>query len=178
MQKGMSICTKTGDDGSTGLIGGKRLPKDHPLIECLGTIDELNAFLGDAKTAAHESTAQIITAIQNELFTLSGVLAGSKAQIPGEKWLNALIAELEETQSAETPPPPATFAVPGANPLSAKLHIARTVCRRAERRLVSLGSLNIIPPDEYRSILAWLNRLSDVLFLLAQQEAAQQEAAW
>lgn len=173
----MSISTKTGDGGETGLIGGRRVTKDHPLLECLGTIDELNAFLGDARAAWQSASppaselcdaklhaitmGKIIIGIQEELFTVSGILAGSGAAAPGEERLSALIGELEAGQPKFT-----AFRVPGAGPVSAKLHIARTVCRRAERRLVGLDRLGELP----EGILPWFNRLSDLLFLLAGQE--------
>ena len=168
----MGIVTKTGDDGHTQIITGERLPKDHPAIECLGTLDELNAFLGDAKAAiantaaansGDSSAADIITQIQKDLFTLMGVIAGTP--IPpdgiGEERLDALIAKLE---SAGLPmrPPISSFAVPGENPVSAKLHIARTVCRRAERHVVALARVK----KTEVAVMRYINRLSDVLFLL------------
>jgi cob(I)alamin adenosyltransferase len=158
----MSITTKTGDDGTTELLGGRRVPKDHPVIECLGTIDELNAFLGDAKVslggaADPAGTVAVITGIQKELFALSGVLAGGMGPVPGDGRLCALINELEAKQ-----PPLMSFVVPGADAASAKLHIARTVCRRVERRIVSLGRDRELPDG----ILPYFNRLSDLLFLL------------
>ena len=168
----MSISTTKGDDGTTCVIDGKRLPKDHPLFECLGTIDELNAFLGDVKTALYsaKSPAQIklretIDGIQKELFSISGILAGVRGYKIDANKLTALVHELE----AELPPMK-EFAVPGADPVTAKLHIARTVCRRTERHLVSLGRLEIIPAEDYQGILAWFNRLSDLLFLLSLRE--------
>lgn len=160
-----------GDDGATDLIGGKRIAKDHPLVECLGTIDELNAFLGDAKTAmpdtqtANQNQRHLIEEIQKELFIVSGIIAGSMASAPNIEKFDALIKSIESQLQ-----PPGSFAVPGANVISAKLHIARTVCRRLERRLVGLNSPEIIPAEIYSTLLAWFNRLSDLLFLLAQAE--------
>jgi cob(I)alamin adenosyltransferase len=161
----MSIVTKTGDDGYTDIIGGKRLPKNHPIVECLGTVDELNAFLGDAKTALGDKpTAEIIDGIQRDLFLLMGILAGMP--IPaggiGEERLMKLINQLE----AELPPL-VSFAIPGANPASAKLHIARAVCRRAERRVIDLG----LDRETEAVIVPYINRLSDFLFLLTRREA-------
>ncbi|MDR1318863.1 MAG: ATP:cob(I)alamin adenosyltransferase [Treponema sp.] len=187
----MSITTKTGDGGHTDLIGGIRVSKDHPVMECLGALDELNAFLGAAKAALREKdprdekvrpgadaktggpaadTGALIESIQKELFVISGLLAGSGAKAPPEGRLSAIIEELESAQQ-----PFAGFAVPGANPVSAHLHIARTICRRAERRLAALGCAREnsggaspkLPPG----ILPYFNRLSDLLFLLAQREA-------
>jgi cob(I)alamin adenosyltransferase len=161
----MSITTKTGDDGYTDIIGGKRLPKNHPILECLGTIDELDAFLGDAKSALGDSsTAGIIEKIQKDLFTLMGVIAGMPVPMEGmgEEYLVSLIEKLESELPAF-----ASFAVPGANPASAKLHIARTVCRRVERRMTSL----VLDKETEAAIVPYINRLSDLLFLLAQKEA-------
>jgi cob(I)alamin adenosyltransferase len=179
----MSISTKTGDQGDTDLIGGRRVSKDHPVMECLGVIDELNAFLGAARaalgnggggTGALPQAAAVIEGIQRELFTVSGILAGSGAKSPGESRLGALIDELEKSR-----PPFTSFAVPGANPASAQIHIARTVCRRAERALVSLDRAdknsgpeqNGASPKLPLGLLPYFNRLSDLLFLLAEQEA-------
>jgi cob(I)alamin adenosyltransferase len=153
------------------------------LIECLGTIDELNAFLGDAAAAMADQAAlpvpegkpavqearEIITGIQEGLSAVLGVLAGSGAgQAPDENHLMALITKLEAGRS-----PLSSFAVPGADPVSAKLHIARTVCRRAERRLVSLDRAGALPAG----VLPWFNRLSDLLFLLAEREEQEIGAA-
>jgi cob(I)alamin adenosyltransferase len=166
----MSISTGAGDDGSTGLIGASsRLSKDHPRIECLGTLDELNAFIGDARcTAAAERTGKILEAVQRDLFVIAGTLAGSGSALPDPERLSAWIRELEAETSC------AGFVVPGVNPSSARLHIARTVCRRAERRLAALvrrqaesGSVDaaVSPPAE--QFIPYINRLSDLLFLLA-----------
>jgi cob(I)alamin adenosyltransferase len=162
---GASITTGTGDDGYSGLIGGKRLPKNHPVLECLGTIDELNAFLGDAKASLGDKpSVKTIENIQTELFLLMGVIAGMPVPpggIGGER-LAILIKELESELPSFT-----SFAVPGANPASAKLHIARTVCRRVERRMVALS----LDEETKAAIVPYINRLSDLLFLLAQKEA-------
>jgi cob(I)alamin adenosyltransferase len=161
----MSISSTKGDDGTSCVIDGKRLPKDHPLFECLGTIDELNAFLGDVKTALHPAQNtqwETIDGIQKELFTISGILAGVKGHKIDADKLTAIVHKLEAAM-----PPMKGFAVPGASPIAAKLHIARTVCRRSERSLVSLGRMEIIPAEIYRDMLAWFNRLSDLLFLLS-----------
>jgi cob(I)alamin adenosyltransferase len=161
----MSITTKTGDDGYTDIIGGKRLPKNHPILECLGTIDELDAFLGDAKVVLGDKPAAgIIEKIQKDLFALMGVIAGMPVPSGGmgEEYLVNLIEKLESEL-----PSFASFAVPGANPASAKLHIARTVCRRVERRMIGLD----FDKETEAAIVPYINRLSDLLFLLAQKEA-------
>ena len=162
----MNISTAKGDDGTTDVIGGKRIPKDHPLIECLGTIDELNAFLGDAKAAitdAAQNHRAAIEGIQKNLFTISGIIAGSMAHTPDIEDLAAQITAIEARLPAFS-----GFAIPGSNAVSAKLHIARTVCRRLERRLVRLRRPKTVLPDDYSRLLAWFNRLSDLLFLMAQ----------
>ncbi|MCL2127328.1 MAG: cob(I)yrinic acid a,c-diamide adenosyltransferase [Treponema sp.] len=174
-RKKASIVTGNGDGGYTDIIGGRRLLKDHPVVECLGTIDELGAFLGDAKAAlpaamqgspAGNSTGEIISSIQKGLFTLMAVLAGMPVPETGlgGDGLERMIGELESEL-----PPFSSFAVPGANPVSAKLHIARTVCRRVERRMVSLD----LQGEAKEAIAPYINRLSDLLFLLAQKEAAK-----
>jgi cob(I)alamin adenosyltransferase len=177
----MGITTKTGDDGYTD-IAGKRLRKDHPLLECLGTLDELNAFLGGAKAALYvcpsgSCISGIISEVQRELSSIMGFLATASAEasagspvmsVPAERpgdspegineaRLNSLIAEIEASLPSIT-----SFAVPGENPASAKLHIARAVCRRAERRLTALDGAA-------EAVLPYINRLSDLLFLLAQK---------
>ncbi|MDR2020084.1 MAG: cob(I)yrinic acid a,c-diamide adenosyltransferase [Treponema sp.] len=168
----MSVSTGAGDDGSTGLIGVSfRLSKDHPRIECLGALDELNAFIGDARCTAAERTGKILEVVQRDLFVIAGALAGSGSALPGPERLDVWIGKLE----AEAPR--TGFAVPGASPPSARLHIARTVCRRAERRLAALirleaenGSADAaaFPPAE--KFIPYMNRLSDLLFLLACSE--------
>ena len=160
----MSISTGTGDDGSTSLIDGLRIAKDHPAIECLGTIDELNAFLGDAKVAMPDTAEErhIIEDIQKKLFTVSGIIAGNGQKIPKVEELRLLIEKI----SGELPPI-LGFAIPGENAVSAKLHIARTVCRRLERCLVKYEKPETLPDEDYSGLLVWFNKLSDLLFLLA-----------
>ena len=153
------------NDKKTANFNSENFPKDHPLMECLGTIDELNAFLGDAKSALADSTAlsTIIEDIQKELYVVSGIIAGSPGQIPCIEKINRLISEIE----SKLPAAPSNFVVPGVNKVSAKLHICRTVCRRAERRLISHDTYKIISQENYNEILAWFNKLSHLLFLLA-----------
>jgi cob(I)alamin adenosyltransferase len=180
----MSISTRVGDDGTTGIQGGERLPKDHPRMECLGALDELDAFVGDARCAVlRERSRGILERVQRELGLIAGLLslpasaetgrvasgaqngppdagaAGGGPEID-ETWLNDWIRVLEGEA------PFRGFVLPGSNPVSAKLDIARTVCRRAERRFVTLDRLEGAPG----SILRYLNRLSDLLFLLARVE--------
>jgi len=167
----MDITAKTGDDGYTCLLDGKRLRKDSPIIECLGTLDELSAFLGDAKAALGADAnaygvyiSDIITGIQKDLSSIMGLFAGMPVPEEGinEEHLNSLINELEASL-----PPFTSFVVPGANPASAKLHIARAVCRRAERRLTALEGKN-------KAVIPYINRLSDLLFLLARKASPEE----
>jgi cob(I)alamin adenosyltransferase len=169
----MSISTGLGDDGNTELFAGQFVPKDHPRIEFVGILDELNSFLGDAKAAALQGqTRTIIETVQKDLFAAPLLLAypdkepktggGILPQGGGidPERLTALIRELEERY------PMRGFVVPGKNAASAKLDIARAVCRRAERRLITLSREETIPPLLRR----YMNRLSDLLFMLARAE--------
>jgi cob(I)alamin adenosyltransferase len=169
----MSISTGVVDDGNTELFAGQFVPKDHPRIEFIGVLDELNSFLGDAKAAAlQERTRTLIETIQKDLFAAplllaypdrepatGGGLLPAGGGIDPER-LAALVRELEERY------PLKGFVVPGKNAGSAKLDIARTVCRRAERQLIALSREETIPPLLRR----YMNRLSDLLFMLARAE--------
>jgi cob(I)alamin adenosyltransferase len=169
----MSISTGLGDDGNTELFAGEFVPKDHPRIEFVGVLDELNSFLGDAKTVvSREQTRTILETVQQDLF-IAPLLLGSPEGPPktgggllpqgggiDPERLTALIRELEERH------PMKGFIIPGKNAASAKLDIARTVCRRAERRLIALSKKETVPPLLRR----YMNRLSDLLFMLARAE--------
>ncbi|GHV31385.1 ATP:cob(I)alamin adenosyltransferase [Spirochaetia bacterium] len=163
----MSISTGHGDEGSTEIFSGTSVPKDHPQIEFIGVLDELNSFLGDAKAAAlRESTKTVIDSVQRDLFRVPVLLDAPDAKDDGgidPERLTALIRELEERH------PMRGFIIPGANPASAKLDIARTVCRRAERRLHTLHRQEPAPPR----LLRYINRLSDLLFMLARAEEGE-----
>ena len=157
------ISTRTGDDGTTGLADGSRISKDGARIEALGTIDELNSALG--LVLANDLPASIrgpLQSIQNDLFDIGGELA-----IPGHAIVtDAHVGELDvlvESLNA-TLPPLREFILPGGSRASADTHLARTICRRAERRVVTLGAGDIPNP----AILQYLNRLSDVLFVMAR----------
>lgn len=163
----MKIYTKTGDQGQTSLWGGKRVNKDSLRVESYGTVDECNAVLGLA--AASESDSDLIKfiyEIQNQLFVLGSDLASEKesAQIPRInqehiEWLESYIDQLELRLPALT-----QFILPGGNVSSAYLHFARTICRRAERVVVSLQEQEQINP----LTITYLNRLSDCLFVMAR----------
>jgi cob(I)alamin adenosyltransferase len=164
----MTIVTKTGDKGETGLFGGQRVPKDDLRIETIGTVDELNAILGIvlADGSAGENLSAWLTKTQNMLFRAGADLAtpheNNKAVVPRIE--QAQIDELEQwiARLEQTPLPP-YFVLPGGSKAAAHLHLARAVCRRAERCAVSLSHRTDLGPF----ILKYLNRLSDFLFLAA-----------
>lgn len=166
----MKIYTKTGDDGQTGLFGGPRVPKDHPRIEAYGTVDELNAVLGVARSfGASNEVDLLLEQIQNQLFDLGAELATPDAKQRGMiKIGQRQVAELETAIDRFEADLPALqqFILPGGTLVATHLHLARTVCRRAERRLLSLTTHTdeVISP----SLLIYLNRLSDLLFVLAR----------
>lgn len=169
----MKIYTKTGDKGETSLFGGERVPKDDLRIKAYGTSDELNSILGIAVTEIkNEELKFVIKSIQNDLFTLGSDLAtpldkGNKGFIIpriDEKFslrLESLIDKYD-SQLAELK----NFILPGGSKGASYLHLARTVCRRAEREIVSLSKIVDIGPH----IIVYLNRLSDLLFVLARFE--------
>ena len=178
----MRIYTRTGDDGSTGLFGGARIGKDDLRIEAYGTIDELNAWIG--KIATHDAAEPLrmpLQAIQSELFTLGSHLATTDpqwaAKLPalnphGAEGLESWMDELESGLPALS-----SFVLPGGHPAAADAHVARTVCRRAERRCVALHRVEAIDP----LILRFLNRLSDALFMLGRwlaHETSTPEIPW
>lgn len=160
----MSIYTRTGDDGTTGLFGGKRVPKNDKRIELIGLIDELNAWIGMITISVHDNTIeQFLTSIQNDLFTMGSFLAESGADItellPKVVQIEHAIDQLEKQL-----PELHDFILPGGSNSSSIIHVARTVCRRVERGLcrVERSALN------YPEIIKYLNRLSDYLFVLAR----------
>lgn len=168
----MKIYTKTGDDGTTGLIGGSRVRKSDARIELYGTVDELNAAIGLAAVTAAAEMLEQLRAVQNDLFVLGSHLATPEDE-PAAKtaWLppldEHLITRLEQQiDSAEAALPQLrNFILPGGTELSARLHICRTVCRRAERLAVEFSLDRPIPPF----VVTYLNRLSDWLFVQARR---------
>ena len=171
----MSIVTKTGDDGNTALMYGRRVPKNHPRVETYGTVDELNAALGLARATAKDNfISDPLPTIQNDLVTLMGELAVASEDLPRyvkdgysvvapamTVKLDALVREVE-AQSVSFK----GWATPGATLNSAALDMARTVCRRAERRADALKEAGELKNTE---IIVYLNRLSDLLWLMARQ---------
>lgn len=160
------IYTRTGDDGTTGLADGSRVFKDDLLIECIGTVDELNSVLGVALAAGLPDTLnQMLAEVQHRLFDFGGELS-----LPGyagirdedttalENWIDSLNEEL---------PPLKEFILPSGSAGAAQCHLARAVCRRAERQLISLNRSNPVRGQSLR----FLNRLSDLLFVAARAAA-------
>ncbi len=168
----MKIYTKTGDDGTTGLIGGSRVRKSDPRLDCYGTIDELNASLGVAVVSLHEGIRELVIQIQNDLFVIGSHLATPDAPAATRSNLPALdeqlITRLEmQIDAAESELPTLkNFILPGGTAAAAQLHLARTICRRAERLLVDFSLDRPISSI----ILTYLNRLSDWLFVHARLE--------
>ena len=166
----MKIYTKTGDEGETGLFAGPRVRKDAARIEAYGEVDELNTVLGLARAEALPvEIDQFLGHVQNQLFELGAELATPEAAKMGTSTLAAeAVAMLEQAidQHEATLPPLKQFILPAGTKGAAALHFARAVCRRAERRVVSLTNL----PSEKLSPwpLRYLNRLSDLLFVLAR----------
>jgi cob(I)alamin adenosyltransferase len=188
----MKIYTKGGDQGKTGLFGGDRVSKSDPRVEAYGAIDELNAVLGTVLAmepspldAGAPSDRSRLQEVQADLFVLGSRLAAARPQRATEKgsipelppdritglegWIDVLEAEL---------PPLDAFILPGGHPVGADLHVARTVCRRAERQIVALLAER---SDLADVILPYVNRLSDLLFVLARaanQRAGSTEQRW
>ena len=165
------IYTKTGDDGTTGLIGGARLPKDAARIEAYGSVDELNAVLGMVRShALPEAIDEVLQRIQDTLFTMGANLALPNGTDPATWNIPAIsqsdIGGLEheiDRRQAELPAL-SQFILPGGAPSGSLLHLARTVSRRAERRCVALAHTESVDPQ----IIRYLNRLSDLCFVLAR----------
>ena len=167
------VTTRSGDDGTTGLAGGARLPKDDPRIEALGAVDELNCQLGLLfERIADEEAARRVDEVQQDLFDLGAVIAQGSMEWKGEEKLDRLERGIEEMNA--TLSPLEEFILPGGGEAAARCHVARAVCRRAERRAVALDDL----PETAR---VYLNRLSDLLFVLARALAkgdGKPERAW
>lgn len=176
----MKLYTKTGDDGSTGLFGGLRVPKCDPRVAAYGDIDETNAAIGVvlAICADAEMTARM-RIIQSDLFVAGAELATQDGHPPPNAISHLQVATLEgwiDTACAETKPL-RTFVLPGGTPTAAALHYARTVCRRAERAVVSLSHQQTVGENT----IVYLNRLSDLLFAwarLANHRADMEDIPW
>ncbi len=179
------VYTRRGDDGQTSLVGGQRVPKDDLRIDCYGTVDELNAFVGGARQSSEEAGLPALAAtlkkVQHELFNLGSILATRPEDVhPRQprvtaaevKWL-----EDEMDRALEHLPELRSFVLPGGSRLNAELHVCRTVCRRAERICVALARQESVDGDT----LKYLNRLSDAFFVwsrLASREMNCPETLW
>ncbi len=159
----MKIYTRGGDRGETGLPGGIRLSKDADRLEACGTVDELSSLLGQVRAAGlPEAIERLLERAQQELIYVGTELASPDTQRIGPDRVEALEAEIDGFD--ETLPPLRDFILPGGTPAAAALHVARAVCRRAERRLVTLAQAENVSPN----MLAYFNRLGDLLFVLAR----------
>lgn len=178
------IYTKTGDKGETGLFAGPRVPKCHLRIEATGDVDELNAILGVTKVAdLPKEVEPLVSQIQHDLFAVGAEMATPK---PAEQDMVLLqashVKSLEQAidRFDQQVPPLRQFILPGGTSTAAQLHLARTVCRRAERRVVELAqSPDAEPVSPF--ILEYLNRLSDLLFVLARfvnEQSGEVETPW
>ena len=189
MVKITKVYTRTGDAGQTGLVGGKRLPKDHPRIESYGSVDELNSVIGLAlsflakkgASKRREKLGLILEAIQQKLFDIGSELA----TLPGDEYEGQITLQaenvvwLEEIIDAmnEELQPLKSFILPGGTSLNAFLHQARTVCRRAERDILKLNQIDLVNPE----IIKYINRLSDFLFVAGRwvtETLGETETLW
>lgn len=170
MVKLTKIYTKTGDDGTTGLVDGSRVAKDAPRMTAIGDVDELNSVIGVAALHAEGETLAAIRRIQNDLFDLGADLATPGEDfMPSEMVLRIVAAqtarletEIDAMNGAMTPL--SSFILPGGTPVAATLHVARSVARRTERTMVSAGRDCALNPEAQR----YINRLSDWLFVAAR----------
>jgi len=180
----MKIYTRTGDQGDTGLFGGGRVPKSHPRVEAYGDVDELNASIGLARAIElMPRIDEVLVPLQRDLFAIGALLATPdrdkmKKQLEKANIDERRIAELEHAidDGDRELEPLKSFILPGGTPKAAALHVARTVCRRAERRVIALQEEEIPA-----IVVVYLNRLSDLLFTLARvanRRAGAGEVTW
>lgn len=166
----MKIYTKTGDKGQTSLIGGTRVAKHHIRIEAYGTIDELNSYIGLIRSQAiDEHSKTILIEVQDRLFTIGSLLASdpdkSKMKVPDLLEGDVFLLENEIDKMNETLPEMKSFILPGGDTLVSNCHIARCVCRRAERAIIHLSESSFVS----ELVIKYVNRLSDYLFVLSRK---------
>ena len=167
----MKIYTKTGDKGQTSLFDGSRVDKDDLRVECYGTLDELNSYIGLCSVYAQDYDKKILRDIQLKMFSICAELAtreeGKYKNIVMEKDItnleNLIDSYISKIDNVDA------FIVPGTNILSANLHIARTICRRAERKIYSLSKIETINP----CLLKYINRLSDLIYAIARYNESE-----
>lgn len=170
----MKIYTKTGDKGTTSLIGGTKVPKSHLRIEAYGTVDELNSYIGLCKDLLEDLEGKkILLEVQDRLFTIGSSLASdpekeSKLRIPDLIETDVELLEKQIDGMNEKIPEMKSFILPGGHPTISHLHIARCICRRAERCCVRIDEEH---PDHDSLIIKYINRLSDYLFVLSRYTA-------
>ena len=189
MVKITKVYTRRGDTGTTGLVGGKRLPKDHPRIIAYGTVDELNSVLGivlsslsvKEESIRREKLQIVLGAIQQKLFDMGSQLA----TLPGDEYEGQINLKQEDTEWLENIIdsmneellPLKSFILPGGTTLNSFLHLARTVCRRAEREIIKLNQIDLVSPE----IIKFINRLSDLLFVTGRwvsEKMGEKEILW
>jgi cob(I)alamin adenosyltransferase len=181
----MTIYTRTGDEGTTGLFGGGRVAKDHPRVIAYGEVDELNSSLGMVRaTPPVEFFDELLESVQRDLFALGGHLATPDPERVAKALVKAELSEARVTlfertiDQADTELPPLrAFVLPAGTAKAAALHLARTICRRAERSVIHLARESQVPP----LFVVYLNRLSDLLFTLARlanHRAGTPDATW
>ena len=175
----MKVYTRTGDDGTTSLFSGKRVPKHDLRIKSYGTIDELNSWVGAIRDQADQETQQELIVIQNDLMTIGAQLANDKGELPILKIGTEQVETLEKSidRITDALPPLKNFVIPGGHPLVSNTHLARCVCRRAERYITELKEVTIVEPE----IIFYINRLSDYFFTLARkfaQDLGVKEIKW
>jgi cob(I)alamin adenosyltransferase len=181
----IKIYTKTGDDGRTGLFGGGRVGKDDLRVEAYGDVDELNAVLGMARSVEMMPRIdEVLAPVQRDLFAIGALLATPhpekhKEQLEKARMSDKRVAQLEAAIDAgeEELDPLKAFILPGGTPKASTLHVARTVCRRAERSIIRLQQQAEVP----QIVIVYLNRLSDLLFVLARvanKRAGAGEVTW
>jgi cob(I)alamin adenosyltransferase len=179
----MKIYTKTGDDGTTGLFGGARVDKDDARVEAYGSVDETNAVIGRVRAAdPPASVDRVLELVRSDLFVLGAELAcvpgkedKLKMRLIGDEQILRLEQAIDEHESVLAPL--TSFVLPAGTPAATALHHARTVCRRAERRLLSAGRASAVRAE----VGIYLNRLSDLLFVLARRcnhEAGVADVPW
>lgn len=167
------IVTRAGDRGITGLAGGKRVVKTHARVEACGSVDELNCFLGMARVHVRGAAGKLLAAVQNDLFDAGADLAsrGGRGRLTSNR-----VAEIERAiaRYGRGRPVSGGFVLPGGSAAAAWCHLARAVCRRAERRAVAAAARERVRGETLR----YLNRLSDLLYVLARRWNEGREAFW